>query len=62
MTGENIKKLRRFHGYDREEMAEQIGMSVEAYASIENGAYDLFIHDLKRIAEVLATTAAVLVD
>lgn len=62
MTGENIKQLRRFHGYNREELAERIGMSVEAYASIENGAYDLFVHDLKKIAEVLATTTAVLVD
>lgn len=60
--GENIKQQRKFHGYSRKEAAEELGMSVEAYTSIEEGAYDLFVLDIKNIANLYAVSAATLID
>ena len=56
MLKDNLKILRRLHGYSQEEIAEKIDISRQAYAKWETGATVPDIEKCKRLADVYGTT------
>ena len=50
---ENIKNLRELKKVTREEMAEELSMSLSGYSKIERGEVDLTISKIIKISEVL---------
>ena len=50
---ENLKKFRLAKGLTQEQVAEQIGVSRQKYARIENGANSITFDILAKIAKVL---------
>ena len=53
VVGEAIKTYRELRKISREDMADQLEMSVSGYAKIERGETDLSISKLHKIAEIL---------
>jgi transcriptional regulator with XRE-family HTH domain len=51
--GKRIKKFRNERGYSQELMAEQLGMSQNAYSKLEKGSTQAKADILKRIAKIL---------
>ncbi len=51
--GSRIKALRNAGNYTQEQMADQIGISRQKYARIENGSNSITLDILVKIAEVL---------
>ena len=49
----NIRQLREIRGYTREDMADQLNMTVSGYSKIERGEVDLSISRLSRLSEIL---------
>ncbi|SFB30710.1 looped-hinge helix DNA binding domain-containing protein, AbrB family [Acetitomaculum ruminis DSM 5522] len=56
MLKENLMMLRSLHGYSQEEIAEQIGISRQAYAKWESGATIPDIEKCNRLAKVYHTS------
>lgn len=52
MLSENLLRLRRFHGYSQEEVAEQIGVSRQAVAKWENGTTTPDINNCVSLAQL----------
>ena len=62
MLKDNLIKLRGIHGYSQEQVAEQIGISRQAYAKWETGATVPDIEKCRLIALVYGVTIDSLVD
>ena len=56
LLGKRIKELRSLRTYTQEYMAEQIGVSRQKYARIENGINTISLDSLSKIASVLDVT------
>ncbi len=56
LLGSRIKELRSSKGYTQEYMAEQIGISRQKYARIENGVNSITLDLLKRVSLLLDVT------
>lgn len=56
--GENIKKFRELKNMTREEMADNLGLSVSAYGKIERNETEVTISRLQQIAEILKVDLA----
>ena len=56
LLGNRIRELRNAKGLTQEEIAEQIGVSRQKYARIENGVNDITLNILSKIAKVLEIT------
>lgn len=56
LLGSRIKALRCARNYTQEQIADQIGVSRQKYARIENGLNRITLDILSRIAEVLEVT------
>lgn len=56
LLGNRIRELRNAKGLIQEEIAEQIGVSRQKYARIENGVNDITLNILSKIAKVLEIT------
>lgn len=54
----NIKKYRELKGMTRENISEQLEMSVSGYSKIERGEIDLTITKLQKISEILEVSAS----
>ena len=52
-VGERIRKQREFLGYTREQLAEQLSVSVNFYRDIEIGAKGMSIQTLVKISKAL---------
>ena len=50
---EKIRFMRSFKNWSQEEMANQLGLSVNGYAKIERGETDVTLSRLKQIVDVL---------
>lgn len=61
-VGKIIKNLRSEKKLKQQFMAFKIGITVEAYANIENGRADVNTTRLKVIASILAIQAHVIID
>lgn len=59
---EKIKLVRQTKGFTQEDIAEQLGMSPNAYSDIERGASDVKLSKLKKISEILGINLAELLD
>jgi transcriptional regulator with XRE-family HTH domain len=53
MITQKIRRLRELRNYRQEYMAEQLGISQNAYSRLENGETKLDVERLRKIAEVL---------
>lgn len=56
LLGERIKVLRNAKGFTQEEVSEQIGISRQKYARIENGVNSITLDILSKIADILGVT------
>ncbi len=56
LLGERIKILRNAKGFTQEEVSEQIGISRQKYARIENGVNSITLDILSKIADILGVT------
>ena len=56
LLGNRIKALRSAKNYTQEQIAEQIGISRQKYARIENGNNSITLEMLIKIAEILDVT------
>lgn len=56
LLGRRIKDLRNARGITQEEIAEQIGVSRQKYARIENGTNSITLDILSKVANVLEVT------
>jgi transcriptional regulator with XRE-family HTH domain len=56
--GENIKKLRELKNYTQAYMATQLDMSISGYAKIESNRTDVSLSKVSKIAEILETDIA----
>ena len=56
LLGGRIKALRSAKNFTQEQIANQIGVSRQKYACIENGANNITLDILSKIAEVLDVT------
>lgn len=54
LLGNRMKALRSAAGYTQEQIAEQIGISRQRYARIENGTNNITLDILSKIADVLS--------
>lgn len=57
-----IKRIREDHNISREEMANQLNMSLSGYAKIERGEVDLTITRLEQIAQIFGYTTTELIE
>ena len=58
LLGSRIKSLRKAANFTQEEIANEIGISRQKYARIENGVNSITLDILMKIADVLGVTAA----
>ena len=56
LLGGRIKALRSARNFTQEQIADQIGVSRQKYARIENGVNSITLDILSKIAEVLDVT------
>ena len=56
MLSDNLMMLRNIHGFSQEEIAENIGISRQAYAKWESGATIPDVEKCSRLADVYGTT------
>ena len=56
LLGGRIKALRTARNYTQEEMADQLGMSRQRYARIENGVNSITLEILVKIAKIMDVT------
>lgn len=56
LLGERIKSLRSARHYTQEQIADQLGISRQKYARIENGTNNITLDILSRIAGILDVT------
>lgn len=56
LLGSRIKTLRNVKNYTQEQIADQIGISRQKYARIENGANSITLDILSKISAVLDVT------
>lgn len=56
LLGERIKILRNAKGFTQEEVSEQIEISRQKYARIENGVNSITLDILSKIADILGVT------
>jgi transcriptional regulator with XRE-family HTH domain len=59
---EKIKLVRQTKGFTQEDVAEQLGMSPNAYGDIERGASDVKLSKLQKISDILGINLAELLD
>lgn len=59
---ENIKRIRESRGVTKSFVAKSLGMSLQWYRHIENGAVRLDVERMKRIGEALHVDSAVFLD
>ena len=57
-----IKRIREDHNMSREEMANQLNMSLSGYAKIERGEVELTITRLAQIGDIVGYTATELIE
>ena len=57
-VSENIKKFRELKGITREQIAENLDMSVSGFSKIERGEIDLTISKLEKIANAIGVSAS----
>lgn len=62
LINEKIKLVRNARGLTQEEVAEEIGISLNAYGDIERGDSDPKLSKLQKIAEVLEINLCELLD
>ena len=55
---ENIKKFRELKNLTRENLADQLDMSLSGYSKLERGEVDLTITKLYRISEILEVSVS----
>jgi transcriptional regulator with XRE-family HTH domain len=55
---ENIKKFRELKNLTRENLADQLDMSLSGYSKLERGEVDLTISKLYRISEILEVSVS----
>lgn len=58
---QNLKHLRKLHGYSQEETSTQLGISRSAYNSYENGGIEPNLQTLLNLAELFKTNLDILV-
>lgn len=58
LLGGRIKALRTAKHYTQEQIAEQLGISRQKYARVENGLNSITLDILTKIAEILDVTVA----
>ncbi len=58
LLGNRIRALRNAKNFTQEQVAEQIGVSRQKYARIENGANSITLDILSKVADVLDVTVA----
>lgn len=58
LLGGRIKALRNAHGMTQEQVAEQIGVSRQKYARIENGSNNITLDILTKLAPVFDVTVS----
>ena len=56
LLGDRIKALRIARNYTQEQMADQLGMSRQKYARIENGVNSITLEILAKIAKIMNVT------
>ena len=56
LLGGRIKALRSARNYTQEQMADQIGISRQKYARIENGTNSITLDILSKVASILGVT------
>ncbi len=56
LLGNRIKALRNAKGYTQEQLAEQLGVSRQKYARIENGTNSITLDILSKVADILDVT------
>ena len=56
LLGTRVRKLRSAKGYTQEQVAEQLGISRQKYAWIENGTNSITLDILSKIAKILSVT------
>lgn len=56
LLGSRIKALRIARDFTQEQIADQIGVSRQKYARIENGANSITLDILSKVADVLSVT------
>lgn len=56
LLGGRIKALRSVKRFTQEQIADQIGISRQKYARIENGTNNITLEELSRIASILDVT------
>jgi transcriptional regulator with XRE-family HTH domain len=59
-VGYVIKKLRKEQQFKQQYIAFKLGITVEAYANIENGRADINTSKLKMISLILGTKASII--
>lgn len=55
-VSDKIRFMRQLKGWSQEQMAENLGISLNGYANIERGEMDVRISRLEQIAEIFGTT------
>ena len=55
-VSDKIRFMRQLKGWSQEQMAENLGISLNGYANIERGETDVRISRLEQIAEIFGTT------
>ena len=58
LLGGRIKALRTAKNYTQEQVAEQLGISRQKYARIENGSNSITLDILAKVAKMLGVTVA----
>lgn len=51
-VAEKIKRLRKSKGFSQEKLAEQLNISQSAYARMENGESNSWIHHLEKLSDI----------
>lgn len=62
MVHENIEKIRKHKGVTKTHIAKHLGLSLQGYRHIANGATRLDVERLRKISEVLNVETSIFFD